>query len=95
VAVSEEGSIVEIKGRKTGSGITLEGLLTAVSDLRHRMRHGLIMLAAYGPGYGTPDPERVKIAMAPWTEDPATPLSSAKPTTGDQPAPRRHNTHVG
>jgi hypothetical protein len=73
-------------GRRSGSGITLEGLVSAFQDARHRLRHRLILLAAYGPGYGRPDDGS---AMAPWTEDPAVPLDSARTAPPPTPA-RRH-----
>jgi hypothetical protein len=84
-----------MKGRNTGSGITLEGLLSAVSEMKHRLRHRLIMLAAYGPGYGHADPERSKISMPPWTEDPAVPLGSAKAAAEPGTTPKRRNTSGG
>lgn len=88
---SQEGH-VDTSGRKTGSGFTLGGILQAVGDLKHRLRHRLIMLAAYGPGYGRPDPE--DISMPPWTEDPAIPMRSAKPSAAP-PAPKsRNSSHV-
>jgi hypothetical protein len=76
-------------GRRSGPGITLEGLLNALDDARHRLRHRLILLAAYGPGYGriVADEERVK--MPGWTEDPAVPLDSAKPAPPAPPTPAR------
>ena len=73
-----------MNGRRLGSGITLEGLLNAIDDARHRLRHRLILLAAYGPGYGRIVSEEEKARMQTWTQDPAVPLASAKPT----PAPR-------
>jgi hypothetical protein len=82
----------DMSGQKTGSGITLGSILGAVSDLRHRLRHRLIMLAAYGPGYGHRDPDDV--SMAPWTEDPAVPLSSAKSTPAAPASKSRNRGHV-
>ena len=82
---------MDMNGRKTGSGITLGDILHAVSDLRHRVRHRLTMLAAYGPGYGRPDPDDV--SMAPWTEDPAIPLRSAKVSPAES-QPKSRSGHV-
>jgi hypothetical protein len=83
---TQEG--MAMNGRKTGSGITVGGIFEAVSELRHRLRHRLVLLAAYGPGYGRPDPDDV--SMAPWTEDPAIPLGSAKQTPATS-APKSRN----
>jgi hypothetical protein len=80
-----------MNGRRLGSGITLEGLLNALDDARHRLRHRLILLAAYGPGYGRLVSDAEKVRMAPWTEDPAVPLDSAKPAPTTSPtSARRH-----
>jgi hypothetical protein len=87
----QEGNHVDMKGRKSGSGMSLAGLLDAVNEMRHRVRHRLIMMAAYGPGYGHPDPERANISMPPWTEDPAVPLGSAKANPAAPPAPKSRN----
>jgi hypothetical protein len=87
---SQEGH-VDMNGRKTGSGITLGGILGTVSELRHRLRHRLILLAAYGPGYGHRDP--ADVSMPPRTEDPAIPLGSAKQTPA-APAPKIRQRHV-
>jgi hypothetical protein len=81
-------------GRKSGSGLSLEGLRGAVSELRHRVRHRLILLAAYGPGYGNPDPERSKISMAPWTEDTFVPLNAAQSTPAAPAAPKSRKGHA-
>ena len=87
---SQQEGHVDMNGRKT-SGITLGGIFQAVGELRHRLRHRLTMLAAYGPGYGRPDPDDV--SMPPWTEDPAIPMSSAKQSPAT-PAPKNRNSHV-
>jgi hypothetical protein len=76
-------------GRRFGSSITLEGILGALDEARHRLRHRLIMLAAYGPGYGR-ESDEAKISMPPWTEDPAVPLETAKPSA-ERPRGRRHH----
>jgi hypothetical protein len=81
-----------IMGRNSGSGVSLGGLLGAVSELRHRVRHRLILLAAYGPGYGRPDPEQSKISMPPWTEDPYVPMAAAKSAPATPAPPKSRNT---
>lgn len=80
-----------IDKRKKVAGLGLGRLLDAVDSLRHRVRHRLVMMTAYGIGYGAPEPSDTH--MAPWEEDPATPLSSKSPERNDaaSAASRRHN----
>ena len=73
---------MDIKGSR-GVSERLVGILAAVDEWRHRLRHRLIMFAAYGPGYGSPDPDGSRSHMGRWTADPVVPLDSAKP--GERP----------
>jgi hypothetical protein len=80
-----------MNGRRFSSSIIIEGgILGALNDLRHRLHHRLIRLAAYGPGYGEGVDES-KLSMPPWTEDPAVPLDSAKSAEPARPGRRRHH----
>jgi hypothetical protein len=72
---------LDIKGRSNGSGFIVDALLSAVDEARHRLRHRLVMFAAYGLGYGV----RHDTHMAPWNEDPVVPLDSAKPSPARMP----------
>jgi hypothetical protein len=79
---------LDTKGRRTGSGFIVEALTHAVDEARHRLRHRLIMFAAYGLGYGA----RLDAHMAPWSEDPVVPLGSAKPVAA--PLPHKNGRHA-